>query len=326
MAGLIPGIFAGVSRASEGGTAGESFREAAFAGLPGFSETALTSAQFNKLQEESRTIRGERERSNRIVTIDSITQGLGVTAKRKMVDTLRREGVLTEDGTGVRAGDLQSRTDKFLDEPEEIIEFATDNITDIDNDLKRANVIRDDAIVKEAKRLVGSQVKLGNIPKGSEEIAEQAAVKELQNDPAFNQEINRLNDRRQQFMEQIELQKDIVRRFKEEKAQGITVPAKTVDQLKAREAQRIAIETGREPIDVLQEIERSLEPGLVEQTATDFNIDLRTASDEEWEVIAAAIAKNNLFLSGILTGEFLKAQYEKDVGAIAPETDPLGIR
>lgn len=225
MAGLIPGIVAGATKAFGGGTAGESFREAAFAGLPGFSETALTSAQFNKLQEESRTIRGERERSNRIVTTDSITQGLGSTAKRKMIDTLRREGILTEDGTGVRAGDLQSRQDKFLDEPEEIIEFAQDNIIDIDKDLKNATAIRDDAVVKEAKKLVSSQVKLGNIPKGSEEIAEQAAVKELQADPAFNQEVNRLNGRRQQFMEQIELQKDMIRKFKETDADtlaGIT--------------------------------------------------------------------------------------------------------
>lgn len=104
--------------------------------------------------------------------------------------------------------------------------------------------------------------------------------------------------------------------------------AKTVDQLKALEAQRIATETGREPIEVLREIERSLDPGLVEQTAADFNIDLKTASDEEWEVIAASIAKNNFQLAGILTGEFLKNQYQQSVQGITvtDENDPLGLR
>ena len=294
--------------------------------------TALSSAELNLVQEESRRAREVETRSDEQINVRGLLPGIS-KAQTEALDFLL--GDIIDDQGGVRRGDFE---DKFADlqknNPQAIENIMRIGVNEASKSLKTIG----SNVEEEVEKVIIAQGKLGN------ELTKQDVV----GDPKLHSAtLSKLLQAQKTTQDKADTNSRMLSLFRKEAAQ--ITPAKTVDQLKAREAQRIAAETGRSPIEVLQEIERSLDPGLIEQTAADFGIDLPTATDEEWEIIAAAIVKNNFSLGGILTGEFLKTQFREriDRSITAPETtipsgttsvvprlqpvssssiDPLGIR
>lgn len=172
-------------------------------------QTALTSAEFNRLQDETRRAKERETRENEPVFLDSITGGLGKRNQEAIRDRLRSEGLLREEGGRefVRRGGLQGRKDKFFDEPDEKIEVANNEILDAKDRKADLELTR----AKEIEKLINERKKLQEAGQSFGESIEDFR-KRLEGSHPLTTEIQGIEQNVKNALAEIEIQRDILRR------------------------------------------------------------------------------------------------------------------
>ncbi len=158
----LAGFIAGGAEAIRGGGVkdilGSAGRAAALDVSPGFrafEELNLRRAKSIRMDKRLQMDREAYEQENRLLPLDGITRKLGARASKDMVQLLTDEELLERDpetgALGIRANVGQKRLDEFKQDKPLQLEFAKDNLLDI-NDLVSRNTKAKELKVEEIVR------------------------------------------------------------------------------------------------------------------------------------------------------------------------------